>query len=137
MFEYISTVCAVTGVAIEIVWYVNCEFCWLSSSRGFQHYDIIGLTSMIETGLIFHTYCVRYPFANPFKFALIFSCSKNVKSTCCLGGIHLQITLNLLKYGLFCSYRMHAIPSPSKICPERSKTLCNFFQWIFLNEHYW
>ena len=99
----------VAGVTIE---YVNWKFCWLSSSRSFRHYDKAGLTSIIETGLILHIYCVRYSLENPFKFFfLVFSYFKNFKFAWCLGGFHLRVTLSLLKYGLLCSCRMHAQPS--------------------------
>ena len=109
MLEYTWTVCAVAGVTIEIVWYVHCIFCLLSSSRGYEHNDKIGLTSMIET---YFTHLLRAVLVRKslFKFILVFSYSKNFKFACCLGGFHLRITLNLLKYDLFYSYRMHAQP---------------------------
>ena len=97
MVEYMWPVCAVAGVTIEI----------LSSSRSLKHFDKVGLASMIETGLILHTYCMRYPLANPFLNCFwYFLTPKTLRY--CLGGVHLWLTLNLLKYGLFCSYPMHA-----------------------------
>ena len=58
------TICAVAEVIIKIVWYVN--FVDFQVVEALKHYDKIGFTSMIETGLILDTYCVRYPLANPF-----------------------------------------------------------------------
>ena len=36
--------------------------------------------------------------------------TKNFIFACCLGGFHLRIALTLLKYDLFYSYCMHALP---------------------------
>ena len=46
----------------------------------------------------------------PFCVCLALLHLKNFKFACCLGGFHLQITLNLLKCALSCSYRMLTLP---------------------------
>ena len=48
-------------------------------------------------------------------FEVLFSHSKNFNFACCLGGFHLWFALNLLKYALFCTFRM--LPCVSRICP--------------------
>ena len=126
MLEYTSTVCAVAGVTIEIVWYVHCIFCLLSSSRGYEHNDKIGLTSMI---VLFYTLIAcgarsQIPIQIYFGIFLL----QNFKFACCLGGFHLRITLNFLIYDLF--IHIVCMPSLSKICPERLQALSNFIQFL-------
>ena len=44
-----------------------------------------------------------------FEIILVFSYFKNVKSGCCLGEIHFQNALNLMKPFRFCWYRTHPL----------------------------
>lgn len=44
-----------------------------------------------------------------FEFFWTFSHTKNFKFTCCLGGFHVHIAINLLKSALFYLYRTHAL----------------------------
>ena len=126
-----STVCAVVGVTIEIVWYVT-----------FFDFQVVEALSIMtkwaykydRDGAYFRHLLRAVPARKSlFKFLLIFSYYQNYKFACCLGGFHLRITLNLPKYALF--LHTACIPCLYKICHGRSKTLSNFFQRIFLNEH--
>lgn len=69
------------------------------------------------------------PASNDFlKFCVTILDSKIFKFVWCLGGFHLQITLNFLRYDLSYLYYMHdllkyALPE----CPVREKLTCMSF----------
>ena len=57
------------------------------------------------------------PLTMPFLDFPVFSLSKNLKFTCYLGELHLQITLSLLHYSLL--IHIAHMPYLSKLCPQR------------------
>ena len=69
-----------------------------------------------------------------FKLLLVFSYSKNFVLLLRRGSSLTYLKFTIIWPILFIS---HACPSLSRICPERSKILSNFFKRIFLDEHNW